>query len=112
MVDATDATFEEVVLERSFQVPVVVDLWAPWCGPCTTLGPMIETIVAATDGAVELAKVNVDEERELAAQFGVHPTQIGQWQRQLLDGALGLFSDDQRRQVENQDALIAELFSL
>ena len=71
MVDATDATFEEVVLERSFQVPVVVDLWAPWCGPCTTLGPMIETIVAATDGAVELAKVNVDENPTVSASFKV-----------------------------------------
>ena len=47
---------------------------------------------------------------ELASQFGVHPTQIGQWKRQLLDGATELFSDDQRRKVENQDALIAELY--
>jgi len=47
---------------------------------------------------------------EIAKQFGVHPTQIGQWKRQLLDGAMELFSGDQRRKVENQDALIAELY--
>ena len=61
MIDVTDATFEAEVLRRSSEVPVVVDLWAPWCGPCQTLGPIIEQVVDATDGAVELAKVNVDE---------------------------------------------------
>ena len=71
MVDASDATFEDVVLKRSFEVPVVVDLWAPWCGPCTTLGPTIERVVAATDGAVELVKVNVDENPTVSASFQV-----------------------------------------
>ncbi|MGA2837837.1 MAG: tetratricopeptide repeat protein [Acidimicrobiales bacterium] len=71
MVDATDSTFEDVVLKRSFEVPVVVDLWAPWCGPCTTLGPIVERVVAATDGAVELAKVDVDENPAVSASFRV-----------------------------------------
>ena len=71
MVDVTDVTFEEAVLKRSFEVPVVVDLWAPWCGPCTTLGPLLEQAVAATDGAVELAKVNVDENPTVSASFQV-----------------------------------------
>jgi len=71
MVDVTDATFEEAVLKRSFEVPVVVDLWAPWCGPCTTLGPLLEQAVADTDGAVELAKVNVDENPAVSNSFQV-----------------------------------------
>src|ERR1700691_4773093 len=58
-------------MARSAQVPVVVDLWAPWCGPCTTLGPIIERAVAATGGAVELAKVNVDDNPRIAQTFGV-----------------------------------------
>src|ERR1700677_4458084 len=69
--DVTDDTFQDDVLARSAQVPVIVDLWAPWCGPCTTLGPMLERAVAATDGAVELAKVNVDDNPRIAQSFSV-----------------------------------------
>jgi putative thioredoxin len=69
--DVTDDSFQTDVLARSNEVPVVVDLWAPWCGPCTTLGPMLERAVAAADGAVALAKVNVDESPRVAQTFGV-----------------------------------------
>jgi putative thioredoxin len=69
--DVTDETFQTDVLARSAQVPVIVDLWAPWCGPCTTLGPMLERAVADTGGAVELAKVNVDDNPRIAQSFGV-----------------------------------------
>jgi putative thioredoxin len=69
--DVTDQTFQEEVLTRSATVPVVVDLWAPWCGPCKTLGPMLEKAVADTDGAVALAKVNVDENPRVAQSFAV-----------------------------------------
>src|ERR1700722_20047159 len=69
--DVTDETFQTDVLARSAQVPVIVDLWAPWCGPRTTLGPMLERAVAATGGAVELAKVNVDDNPRIAQSFGV-----------------------------------------
>ena len=71
MIDVTDATFEEEVLRRSLELPVVVDLWAPWCGPCQTLGPIIERVVDATEGAVALAKVNVDENPAIAGSFQV-----------------------------------------
>lgn len=71
MIDVTDATFEAEVLKRSEQHPVVVDLWAPWCGPCRQLGPLIEEIVDATGGQVVLAKVNVDENPEVAQAFKV-----------------------------------------
>jgi putative thioredoxin len=69
--DVTDDTFQTDVLARSNEVPVVVDLWAPWCGPCTTLGPMLERAVAASGGAVELAKVNIDDNPRIAQSFGV-----------------------------------------
>jgi putative thioredoxin len=71
MIDVTDATFEQEVLVRSAEVPVVVDLWAPWCEPCKTLGPIIERVVDATGGAVALAKVNVDENPAISASFQV-----------------------------------------
>jgi len=59
-IDSTDASFEDDVLVRSDTVPVLVDLWAPWCGPCKSLSPIIERVVEATGGAVELVKVNID----------------------------------------------------
>jgi len=71
MADVTDATFQTAVIERSSTVPVVVDLWAEWCGPCKTLGPIIEKVVADTGGKVELAKVDVDANPQVAQAFRV-----------------------------------------
>jgi len=71
MTDVTDATFAHDVLERSAQVPVVVDLWAEWCGPCRTLGPILEKVVAETGGTVALAKVDIDSNPQVAASFAV-----------------------------------------
>jgi putative thioredoxin len=69
--DVTDASFQTDVLDRSATVPVVVDLWAPWCGPCRTLGPILEKVIGATGGKVELVKVNVDENPQVSAAFRV-----------------------------------------
>ena len=75
------------------------------------MGAKRRRIEAALKAKAALAAVRGDRTiSELASQFAVHPTQIGQWKRQLLDGAAGLFSDDRRREVQNQDALIAELY--
>jgi putative thioredoxin len=71
MTDVTDATFQSAVLDRSAAVPVVVDLWAEWCGPCRTLGPILERVVADTGGAVELAKVDVDHNPGISSAFAV-----------------------------------------
>jgi putative thioredoxin len=71
LIDVTDATLETEVIERSRTTPVVVDLWAPWCGPCRTLGPMLEEAVAATEGRVVLAKINVDENPACSQAFRV-----------------------------------------
>ncbi|MCE9621267.1 MAG: tetratricopeptide repeat protein [Actinomycetia bacterium] len=69
--DVTDATFQAEVIDRSFQVPVVVDLWAPWCGPCRTLGPIIEKVTDATAGKVVLAKVDTDQNPAISQAFQV-----------------------------------------
>ncbi len=70
-IDVTDQSFETDVFEQSKTTPVVVDLWAPWCGPCQTLGPLLEAAIDATNGQVLLAKVNVDDNPAVAQAFQV-----------------------------------------
>jgi putative thioredoxin len=91
MTDVTDATFERDVVERSAQVPVVVDLWAEWCGPCRTLGPILERVIAGTGGAVELAKVDVDRNPGISASFQVQsiPAVYALRDRKVVDSFLG-----------------------
>jgi putative thioredoxin len=97
VLDVTDATFEADVIERSDSVPVVVDLWAPWCGPCRTLGPILEKVVADTSGAVELVKVNVDENPRISATFQVQsiPAVYALRDRQVVDGFVGALPEEQ-----------------
>ncbi len=118
MIDVTDDTFETAVVERSRQVPVVVDLWAPWCGPCRTLGPILERVVEATGGAVELAKVNVDENPRVSATFQVQsiPAVYALADAKVVDGFVGALPEAQVAQFvarlapapSEADLLVAE----
>ncbi|MEM8902512.1 MAG: tetratricopeptide repeat protein [Actinomycetota bacterium] len=91
MLDVTDATFQTEVVERSAQVPVVIDLWAEWCGPCRTLGPILEKVIAATDGKVVGVKVDVDANPQISQAFQVQsiPAVYALVDGQPVDGFMG-----------------------
>jgi putative thioredoxin len=95
--EVTDATFETAVLERSTQVPVVVDLWAEWCGPCRTLGPILERVIAATEGRVALAKVDVDANPNISGSFRVQsiPAVYALRDRAVVDHFIGALAEAQ-----------------
>ncbi|HET8931561.1 MAG TPA: tetratricopeptide repeat protein [Acidimicrobiales bacterium] len=90
-IDVTDATFEAEVLERSRTTPVVIDLWAPWCGPCQQLGPILTDAVDATDGDVVLVKVNIDDNPAVANAFKVQsiPAVFAMKDAKVVDAFLG-----------------------
>lgn len=89
--DTTEATFMQDVVEASNEVPVIVDFWAPWCGPCKTLGPALEQAVTAAKGAVKMVKINVDQAQMLAGQMQVQsiPTVYAFYKGQPVDGFQG-----------------------
>lgn len=97
MIDVTIASFETEVVEASNSVPVLLDFWAPWCGPCKTIGPMLEKLEADYAGRFKLVKINSDDEQQLSAAFGIRsiPTCILMMNGQPVDGFMGALPESQ-----------------
>lgn len=100
VIDVSDATFQTDVLDRSKEVIVVVDLWAPWCEPCKSLGPILEKVIGETNGQVVLAKVNVDENPATSQAFQVQgiPAVYGMRDGQVVDGFTGAQGEEAVRE--------------
>ena len=95
-IDITDATFQKEVIEKSMVTPVIIDLWAQWCGPCKTLGPILEKLTAATQGKVILVKVDVDSCPQVAQAFQVQsiPAVYAMKDGKIVDGFVGAQSEN------------------
>ena len=98
--DVTTATFKAEVIDGSFDAPVIVDFWAPWCGPGRTLGPILERVVRAAKGAVRLVKLNIDENREIAQQMRIQsiPAVYAFRDGRPVDGFVGALPEGQVKQ--------------
>ena len=98
--DVTTATFRQDVIAESMRQPVLVDFWAPWCGPCKQLAPLLEKAVAASQGKVKLVKMNIDEHPQIAGQLGVQsiPAVIAFQKGQPVDGFVGALPESQIKQ--------------
>src|SRR5438132_613680 len=97
IVDTTTQAFPKDVIESSRKQPVLVDFWAPWCGPCRTLSPIIEKAVVAAKGAVKLVKMNIDDHPSIAGQLGIQsiPAVIAFVNGQPVDGFVGALPESQ-----------------
>lgn len=95
--DTTTASFRQDVLAESMKQPVLVDFWAPWCGPCKSLGPIIEKVVLAAKGKVKLVKMNIDSDPQIAGQLGVQsiPAVFAFSRGQPVDGFVGALPESQ-----------------
>ena len=95
--DVTTASFRQDVVADSMAQPVLVDFWAPWCGPCKQLGPVIERVVAAAKGRVKLVKMNIDDHPQIAGQLGIQsiPAVIAFSKGQPIDGFVGALPESQ-----------------
>lgn len=95
--DTTEATFMQDVVEASQTTPIIVDFWAPWCGPCKTLGPQLEAAVTAAKGAVKMVKINVDEAQAIAGQLQIQsiPTVYAFFKGQPIDGFQGALPESE-----------------
>lgn len=99
MIDVTIANFEAEVIEASMHTPVLVDFWAPWCGPCKVIGPLLEKLEAAYAGRFKLVKIDSDQEQQLAGAFGIRsiPTCVLLKNGQPVDGFMGALPEGQIR---------------
>jgi len=101
-IHVTDAAFEKTVLQNA--LPVIVDFWAPWCGPCKAIGPLLEKILAENAGKLIVAKVNTDENSEWAQKYGVQgiPTLLFVFDGKILHRQVGLLPEKMLREAVTQ----------
>ena len=109
IIDGSDASFMADVVEASKTVPVIVDFWATWCGPCKTLGPALEAAVTKAKGKAKLVKIDVDQNQAYASQLKVQsiPTVYAFWQGQPVDGFQGALPPSQVDEFVNKMVALA-----